>query len=240
MQDPQPAQLKMLARVLLAEHDQAACDRCLDQVEDYIAAQLAGQDYAALFPAVAAHLDSCLACAAVYNELYELQAMAAFVPEPAAIPAPDLSFLEPALPALAQGVPNLADALAAAVEQLGSQLRFTLTSALLGLAPSQPSLAFRSESDAQPVVNFTLVQPTEQVAEFGLSIYRLTSSEHCQVRVQLSLPEREWPDLAGVPVRLIAAGDVRQQISDAWGEVVFEQVPLAALDGLQVEIDPAQ
>ena len=67
------AQLVEAIRFTPAE---SACRACLDHLDGYIAAQLAGQDYIALLPAVAAHLDACPECATAYARLYELEVAA--------------------------------------------------------------------------------------------------------------------------------------------------------------------
>jgi hypothetical protein len=49
---------------------------------------------------------------------------------------------------------------------------------------------------------------------------------------------REWPDLADVPVTVLAGEERRTAMTDAWGEIAFEGVPASALPGLVVEITP--
>src|SRR5689334_3871436 len=90
----QQGQARRLAQALLAQFDDAACAACLDGLEEYIADQAAGEDYLTRWPAVARHLDSCVACAEAYALLYELRVDIRAAPLPAGIPEADLSFLQ--------------------------------------------------------------------------------------------------------------------------------------------------
>jgi hypothetical protein len=231
------AQARTLAQVLLAQPDTAACIVCLDTIEAYVAAQLAGEEYAARWVAVAQHLDSCVACAESYARVYEARLAESEAPAPARIPAPDLSFLPGAA---ARGAPGLLRAaLAAAVERAGAHLRLTLSQALLDLLPpSSPALALRSGMADTPLFALDLDEPGSEVEQLRLSAYADShAAERCSVRVQLSLRGREWPDLAGIPVALILGADRRPAATDSWGEAVFGDVPAEALPGLVVEVD---
>lgn len=87
--------LNRLVRALNSISDARACQACLNDLEAYVAAQLAGAAYATLFPGVAVHLDACRDCAAAYARLYDLEeALArADIPHPSHIPDPELGFL---------------------------------------------------------------------------------------------------------------------------------------------------
>src|SRR5262245_43235899 len=58
----QQSQARRLASALLTQPDDAACTACLDTLEEYVTAQLAGDDNVARWPEVASHLDACVAC----------------------------------------------------------------------------------------------------------------------------------------------------------------------------------
>src|SRR6266498_3932659 len=84
-----------LAQVLQSTHKDENCNTCISNLDKYIAAQLAGDDYLALFPDVALHLDSCLNCSNIYSRLYELEVaeIEGAITEPQSMPLPDLAFL---------------------------------------------------------------------------------------------------------------------------------------------------
>ncbi len=119
-------------------------------------------------------------------------------------------------------------------------MRLTLSRSLLNLLPppsAGPALAFRSGEGA-PLLELALDEPGAEVEQMQLSAYAESEgSEQCVVRIQLALRDHAWPDLAGVRVTLVAGDERRQAATDAWGEAVFAAVPVAALLGLQVEVD---
>ncbi|HEY1013753.1 MAG TPA: hypothetical protein VGE07_13665, partial [Herpetosiphonaceae bacterium] len=129
---PTPAQAQRLARVLLEPAAPPACAACLDELEAYVDGQLAGQPAPERFPRTAAHLDACVDCSIAYAMLYELRLQGALLPEPPAIPAPDLRFLPGARPTLAQ-------AARAALSAQAGRLRLAFSALLLELAaPAGP------------------------------------------------------------------------------------------------------
>jgi hypothetical protein len=244
----QLGQARRLAQAVLAQPDDAACDACLDRLEAYVDDQLSGAEYAANWPEVALHLDSCVACAEAYGLLFE-QRQSEIALEPAEIPTPDLSFLQPnaagpigpaQLRALRR-VERLRAVLAAAVSYAGATLHVAFSQALLGLLPAlaQPGLAFRDGAETlAPLFELTLDAPGGQIARLQLSAYvDHANPKRCAVRVQVGLHEREWPDLAGVPVSLAFGGERRQAATDAWGEALFADLPTLALPELQVAVE---
>jgi hypothetical protein len=229
----QQARAERLARLLIAAPDERQCGACLDGLEAYVDLQLAGQAYMERMPEIAQHLDSCVACAESYGLLYEARLMGDTALAPALAPAPNLYFLTPG----ADG--RLRAALAQAVERMGTRLRLSLSQALLDLLPppAAPALALRGES-TRALVDLAIDEPDAAITQLHLTIYISgETSDRCDVRVQLALQEREWPDLAGVPVSLIAGHEGRRAPTDAWGEVVFAGLPAAALPSLQIEVD---
>ena len=224
--------LRLLARLLTEAPDQDACERCLDGLEDYVDAQLAGRDYTGLLPDVARHLDACVACAQSYALLYEgrLVELHGSVAPPA--PAPDLSFLSP--PPAAAGL--FAEALSAALRRSADGLHLTFARALSGGPPSARPAAgasVRGASDAA-LLELDLPAPDPAVARLTVAVYADASPEQCIVRVQVALPGREWPDLEGLAVELRLGAERRREQTDAWGAVDFAGVPRAALG--QVEL----
>jgi hypothetical protein len=223
-----------LARALLQGQDERACDSCLDELEAYVEAQLGGRPYATLFPAVARHLDGCVACAEAYGLLYETLAAAAEPVEPARIPEPDLGFLGASVgPGAA-----LLEALAGALRQAADGFRLTLTRPLLELLAPGPGLAEAVRGPGQgALLELSLDDPAPQVAQLQLSVYPAAGDPGtCDVRAQVRLHGREWPDLAGVAVALSAGELRREALTDDWGEALVEGVPRSALEGATLEV----
>jgi hypothetical protein len=241
----QQGQARRLAEALLAQPDDAACTACLDMLEEFVTAQLAGDDHIARWPEVAGHLDACVACAESYGQLYAARLAAPAAP--AALPAPDLSFLQasaagPLAPAAlrdARRMARLREALTTAVTRAGAQLRLTLSQPLLALLPppTSPALTFRSGADTA-LFELALDEPGSAIEGFTLSAYiGEQATERCIVRVRVALRGREWPDLAGTPVVLQAGDERRAATTDAWGEAIFEDLPVTSMPDLVVEVD---
>src|SRR4051794_18046946 len=87
--------VRALARAILQQENTDSCSTCMGNLEDYIALQLDGGDYLTTLSHVATHLDGCVACSESYALLYPvlLAERTSTLPMPAAVPAPDLSFL---------------------------------------------------------------------------------------------------------------------------------------------------
>lgn len=221
-----------LARALLGARGDEDCAACLDRLEAYVTAQIAGEPYAERFPAVAGHLDSCVACAEVYAQLYEVLAGAPAMPAPARIPEPDLSFL-----------PRRADpraSLAQAIERLGTGLRLTLSSLLLDLFAPGPAAAPALRGEGPGLLLDLAVEETGG-AIAGLRLQARPAAgdpDHCDLRVQVELSGREWPDLAGASVAIELGGERREARTDAWGEAAFEGLRRDELPGARLEVSP--
>ncbi|HYF65214.1 MAG TPA: hypothetical protein VD886_20470 [Herpetosiphonaceae bacterium] len=237
--------LRRLAVVLTDTIGEADCQRCLDQLERYIDHQLAGRDYRGLLPAVAQHLDQCVRCAEDYALVYDVRRAdadsAQGVPAlPASIPAPNLDFLaRPATHGASAARLDQQNALRAALAADGARLTVTLSPALLAAlpAPAARPMALRSV-DAPPLLTIAFEQPTPQIATLHLSAHRHPpASETLLLRVQVALHNREWPDLAGIPVRLSLGSEQRESDTDAWGEAVFSDIPQDRLGDLSVTVE---
>jgi hypothetical protein len=215
---------RRLARLLVEAPDPAACERCLDALEAYCAAQIAGGGPAQ--PEIASHLDRCVACAESYALLYESLLAGDQIPEPAQYPTPDLAFLR-------EGAPTLAAALAQAVERAGGVVRLRLSQLLLDLLPP-PALALRSA--AGPLMEITISTPGELIEGLTVTAQPEGQGDRCTLSVRVAIAEREWPELAGVVVRLTVGGALRQATTDVWGEALFPQVPRAMLSAAQIEV----
>ncbi|HZR96752.1 MAG TPA: hypothetical protein VFA56_13730 [Gaiellaceae bacterium] len=58
-----------LERALGPVAPQVSCDECFAQIDRYVELEAAGNDVAALFPTMRAHLDGCPACREEHDDL---------------------------------------------------------------------------------------------------------------------------------------------------------------------------
>lgn len=237
---------RRLARLLTTTPDQRACEVCLDALEPYVQAELAGADDRAERASVAEHLDQCVGCAEAYAVLYEAQLNATSLPQPV-VPPPDLSFLAqqpgPLTPQQLREqrlAERLRTALDAAIERTHTALRLHFSQPLLDLlAPAaRPGLTLRAgQPDDERVFELELTVPAAGIERVLLTAYPARQrAEHCDLRIQLTVAGREWPDLAEIPVTLTLADEQRQAATDPWGEIVFAELPSAALAQMVIEI----
>lgn len=240
-----------LLRVLQSKPDEVACRACVDRLDDYVAAQLAGEPYAARYPEVAIHLDACPACANVYGRLYEVELAAASntLPEPEQVPDPDLSFLLPGTASplspsalRAQVARTLTERLRAGLRRTGDRVRLQLSADLLPLLRPPPAVAaVRAPTDAARYGEVLLaLNPDEGLRPdlpMTVTAYRdAHRPEECLVEVSVEPPGRSWPDVEGLAVALIVAGERREARTDAWGLAAFEGVPIDHLGDLVFEV----
>jgi hypothetical protein len=216
------------------QHDEATHSACLDGLEAYITAQLVGQDYLRLFPGVAQHLDSCVACAESYALVYESRVAEAPSLASIAVPEPDLSFLHTSL------AERLQRQIAAAVESFAPRrLRFTVSQALLDLFAPPPASAFalRGAASDTPLLDVTVDQAIADDVKIQLIVYpHRDTPDLCTVRSRVMVAGREWPDLVEIPVTLTVGGTQRLVYTDPWGEAIFDDVHKVDLAGLQIEV----
>jgi hypothetical protein len=223
---------RRLADVLLAPHDDVACERCLDSLEEYCAAQLRGEDATRLMPVIASHLDSCVACSEAYALVYESLLGEASIPEPSLIPRPDLSFL----PARQSPQGSFQDVLSAALEQTGSRLRLTFSQLLLDLLPPMPALALRTADTATPFMELSFTAVVAPIESLQIVAIPAAGEEHCDLLIRIGLVDRVWPDLDGIAIVLHHSGQTLRATTDAWGEVRFSSIERAMLASMRIEV----
>jgi hypothetical protein len=231
-----------LEAVLRPSTDEAACQRCLDQLDAYIEAQLGDEDYLSAYPEVAVHLDQCPACADAYARLYDLVLADAadLLPQPANVPAPDLSFLKSTS---TQQTPSLRQLVEQAISQVGNKLTFDFSAALLSLwQPPAPVAATRAADERYGDFLARLEPADVPGFDFPLQLTLFRDAQKADmilVEVTVTPPGRAWPNLTGSTVTLIVDETRREAVTDAWGLVAFEDVPQAALESLRVEVNLA-
>jgi hypothetical protein len=222
---------EQLSKLLQTAPSQDSYQHCLEKLDDYVAAQLAGGDYMSLYPDVALHLDSCLECAEVYERAYELELalIENRLPQPDRMPAPDLSFLGPE-----RARPTLLELLRVAIHQTSRKLTLQFSADLLALLQSSPVPSFKQRDDL-----LWQLQPDQLPASLPITVsaYRNAADEaSCVVEISVKPPGRSWPELADMQVTLSISNAVYEKRTDPWGVVAFEAIPIAALPQMKIEV----
>ena len=228
-------QVEDFLTLLRTETTEADCDRCLVQIDAYASSQLNSEPYREQFPWVAQHLDSCVACAEAYAQVYELiwAENNGRLAQPPTIPEPDLSFLIP--------TPSLWATLQAALKMTQTQITLQLDAALFSLLqPSaSPSMA-RSGEDGrfgQQLLSLTAEQTPEANLPFSLAAYADTEDDaNCLVEVTVEPPGLSWPELGGYKIILRDINESQTAVTDDWGIAVFHNIPRAELANLYLVI----
>lgn len=234
--------LGFLVRALSAEvEDPLTCAECEALLPDYVQAQQIGCGEEARWQPVAAHLASCPHCAAAQADLEALLGLAfgERIMTRVQTPAPDLAFLRPTSAPPPAPRPWRLD-------ELG-RLIVELTDALLEAVqapPRQPAYALAGLKSDAPGTLFTLPIPVPE-ADLDVTIQAArarAAPDRCTLYVQVDIPSRGgWPHLAGTEVTLVQPeGDPLQEWTDAYGEAVFEGVPVEKLGGLVIEVMPGE
>ncbi|GIV98428.1 MAG: hypothetical protein KatS3mg057_3085 [Herpetosiphonaceae bacterium] len=247
----QAEQARRLAHLLIITDDNDVCRECLDALDEYIDTQI-GSVNSSTFNELAQHMDRCVACSEAYALLYEARLAEVAPLEPEHIPEPDLSFLAPntagpLTPSQLRAqrrAARLREALAQAIVRAGSRLKLIFSRPLLDAlsaldSAGRPALAMRSATGPdKPLIELQINEPGAVVELLDLAVYsNQRSQERCTLRVRVSLQGCDWPNLAGVSIRLLLAGGEYSMFSDPWGEAVFEDIFLEDLPALQLEID---
>lgn len=236
LRDNRPDRRQMLVAALLTPCNDVAFQHCLDQLGDYIAAQLAGQDYVALYPQTAVLLDACPDCAAAYERLYELETAvrSQTVPQPARIPQPNLSFLPQA---------SLLEQLRQAFQQRLDGFSLQLTQGLVALLAPPPVLArTRAPADGGRYHERLLRLGGEGETAvldlpFTLEAYRDGQNEVlCLVQVTL-LPGDGLTELFEKSVTVGWGSGGETAVTDWGGLAEFVDIPIASLPHLQISVN---
>ena len=231
---PDPLVQAFLA-MLGQQPDEADCRLCLSQLHDYVMAQQAGEAYRSEFAWTAQHLDSCVACAEAYGTLYEtlLAEARGALPQPAALAAPDLSFLT--------AVSDLPALLSRAIRQMGQRFTLQLNAALNNLLTPPPHAALTRSAEEGRYGRKLLELTPDQVPEavIPLTLAAFTDRErpdYCLVEVTVEPPGLSWPDLGGQTVTLAAGDKSWAAQTDEWGTAVFPDILILDLDTLFLDV----
>lgn len=215
------------------------CRGCQDQLSAYVEADLAGNDAAAAFPTVHAHLAGCATCQRAHAELRTLLALeqSGRLVEPPVAATFDFRYLPrqavtPQSEAQPSSQPWRLDALGRLIIKFSAELLRGLQGPAL-----QPSYL---KSDAPQPLTYTL---TGAVDDLDLRINAEPARgdpDRYDVEVEVDVPSRGgWPNLAGSVVALyVKDEEVDRQETDAFGKALFENVPADALAGVAIMVEP--
>ncbi len=223
-------QLARLKRAVIEDIDDIDFDVILPQLDAYAVAQLAGEPYTEQFADIALMLDQSAVLSSIYARVYD--AAAQNDTADLSIPAPNLDFLTPR--------PSLAQLLHEAIRVNGNKIRFALSDALLPLLapPPTPALVLRGAADRQRYNKELLKLEQEEGRPFTLVAWQDSENDAlCLVEVTVEPPGKMWPDLAGSSVCVTAAGNTYTETTDEWGLAAFEDIVVATLGALSIEIE---
>lgn len=231
-----------LREVLQSEPSKKACRTCLSQLDDYIAAQMAGEAYLERFADVAVHLDACLDCASAYARLYELEVVEANnrLPQPAQLPEPDLSFLQTSQAQAKQT--DLAVRLREAIYCTIEKVRLQLSADLLPLLRPLPTTPLtRTPVDSarysEVLLHLEPAHAPDLDLPIALTAYRdAHQPETCLVEVVVEPPGQSWPNLGGKSVTVTVAGEKYTALTDVWGVASFANVRIDDLAQMTLEV----
>lgn len=216
--------LQALRAVIETDNSAIDWDNLFPRLVAYTEAQQAGEAYQAQFPDMAALLDSSVEIASIYarvSELLLVEAQGALaVPR---VPSADLSFL--------QTKSSVWDA----VRKIGRTYQLQLTEALLDLLTPPPTIAFAPRSDDDEMGAVILQLEEREDAPFTFTLFQNGTLE-----VEVVPTGREWPDLAGSRVAIEIGERRESQLTDAWGLVLFEGLPLAEIGRLAILVEPVE
>ncbi len=212
------------------------CAPCQEQLAAYVDAELAGQPAGVRFPTVAAHIGQCAACQQAYQELKALLALerSGELATPPLAPAFDFGYLPPQpAPSSAQpaGRPWRWDELGRLVIQWTAELLASLSGPAL-----QPAML---KSAAPAGLRYELTDELDDLRVRIDAEPQRGDPTQWTVEVDVDIPSRGgWPHLAGNLVTLRSGADlIDEQETDAFGKVVFENVPAVDLPQLSIAVE---
>lgn len=207
------------------------CPVTLDQINEYVVAQLASENTAEWFITLSLHLPLCPTCLSVYTRLYRASVAEKSGRLTQAHPDRrfDISFLDTAAPTLFEQVQ-------AALHQIGNIISLQLSTALLqGLTPA-PALSVRGQSGEA----LLMLEPDETLRQTWpatIHVYRdARQPDQCMVKVQVKPIGRPFPHRKGIQVSLQNATDQWRANTDAYGNALLTDIPIAKLASLKIEL----
>lgn len=234
--------MKHLIRALTAaEKDRLTCSQCQDQLPDYHQAVMDGQSDESRWRPVSLHLAVCPHCGAMYTNFTDLINMANEDEgtEPSYYPVPRLDFLRRKKSRSLQSITMLWRLVE--VGHLVVQFSTELVHGLTPLVP-QPAYIARQKSSLSSAILYQFILKD---AIENLKVTMTVEQEHdnpdrCRVIAEVNIPSRGgWPNLGGIVVILSRDEQVLEtQMTDNFGEAVFEGIAIADISHLTFDIKP--
>lgn len=214
--------------------DTLTCQECEDLLPEYLQAQLEAQADGPRWQPVARHLSTCPHCQAVYQELTKINALAyggQDINLPHDYPGPDLLFLNKKNDELATPLWQW-DELGHLIIQFSADLIYSWRPLAYGTAGLKKAASSNlGQCSVETNTDMQVVIMAEEQR------YDPTS---CVLTMQVNIPSRGgFPNLGGTTVILKRGQEtLASQLTDAYGEAVFEKISLRDLPHLMFEIEP--
>lgn len=217
-----------LEKILQIEPSEAQFDACLDQLGDFISAQLAGKDYETLFPDLVAYLNTDASLADIYSRLYTLAVD---------VQSDQIRITEPDRPTR--------DLIFDAIEYLEGAIAMLFSADILGRLHLEPALGGGALKASEAKAELYKLDPKEHsISEWPATITVQSTVQSnrdeaglCTVQVQVTPPGRAFPNLSGIEVSVeIPDLETYEQKTDMLGVATFDNLQVAHLSQMRVII----
>ena len=216
--------------IKLQQEDRLTCADSKAQLAEYVAAELMGDTDLIDASALTLHLEVCPNCATEYQDLLDLttSAYVETLPQPAQIPQFDFSFIEAKSKRTFWW------------NELG-RLVIELSTELLNTAQSPAAPAYsglKSGSSSQLLCELNISDADDDLQVNIIAEETRHDSSTWYVVADVDIPSRGgWPNLAGTQVTLRHEDQpIASHETDAFGKVVFENIPVDNLPHLAFEV----
>jgi hypothetical protein len=219
------------------DEDTLTCEECEELLPEYYQADIEGHTAGARWRPVARHLATCAHCSVAYATLIDLSTLA-FGEHDVPLSDPlDLSFLSKEKKTkLSQPEPLWwLDEWGHLIIQFSAEL-------IRAWQPPTFAAGLKKSETSPPTLGQFSMQTKEDFEVTITAERKRNDPTHCTMTVQVNIPSRGgWPNLAGTEVSLKRDQEIlAMQITDAYGEAIFEKVAIADLAQLAFEIAPGQ
>jgi hypothetical protein len=233
-----------LVRVLNADkQDRLACQECQKLLPDYLEAEREAQAHKAQWRSITSHLETCPHCSAEYATLSDLIELAHGErgEEPPDYPVPDLSFFPKR-----KDRPSEPTHVLWHLDDLGHLIIEFSAELVRTMQPPTHQLAYATARLKSGRSSRTLCQLSikEAVKDLEVAITAEEAREElgsCTIIVEVNIPSRGgWPNLANTEVTIKRGKmELETQLTDAFGQAVFDGIATGDLAHLVFEIKPS-
>lgn len=220
------------------KEDILICNDCEARLPDYSQAVTMGQGDDPAWADVRLHLNICPHCSRLYAELVDLTALAEGETgvEPSAYPVPNLEFLAAKKP---MSPPKVGDFWR--LDEVGRLLINFSTDLIRAFQPPAQAMAGLKKRDAEKVLYQLAWAEADADLEVSITVKeQRRDATRCTIIVEVDIPSRDgWPNLADTDVILKKdEAIIKADVTDAFGQVVFEGIAVETLPQLIFEIVP--